>query len=144
VAKSNFFDPWDIVFFESTSGGDTLVPAVDFIDACPPKVGARFLAVLAAVAASPPPQFGGGGYWEAMHGEMTGFFEVRVGQGAYNYRLLCVLKNPLVDDANVESGPAIVCVTGFRKPLRSAANDRDYRAARDGRDEFLRTRRVAR
>jgi len=46
------------------------------------------LAVLNAVAAAPPPAFSGGGYWEAMHGEMTGFFEVRVdGPGRRHFRL---------------------------------------------------------
>ncbi len=87
------------MFFESAAGGETHVPAVDFLDASPPRVSARIVAVLEAVAASPPPQFGGGGYWEAMHGDMNGFFEVRVGQGNFNYRLLCVLANPLVDQA---------------------------------------------
>jgi hypothetical protein len=33
-------------------------------------------AVLTAVAAAPPHRFSGGGYWEAMHGEMTGYCEV--------------------------------------------------------------------
>ncbi len=137
-------DPWDIALFESTASVESMVPTIEFLDACPPKVAARIAVVLEAVAASPPPRFAGGGYWEAMHGEMNGFYEVRVGHGNFNYRLLCLLQNPLLDQDNVESGAAIVCLTGFRKPVRSAANDRDYQAARDARDEFLRTRRIAR
>jgi hypothetical protein len=137
-------EPWAIVFSESTVGADVLVPATDFLDACPPKVAARIVTVLEAVAASPPPRFGGGGYWEAMHGDMNGFYEVRVGHGTFNYRLLCVLMNPFVDLDGAISSPAIVCLTGFRKPVRSAANDRDYRAARSARDEFQRTRQVVR
>ena len=35
-------------------------------------------AALAAVASAPPKRFAGGGYWEAMGGAMTGWFEVRV------------------------------------------------------------------
>ena len=35
-------------------------------------------AVLAQVASAPPKRFAGGGYWEAMKGDMTGWFEVRV------------------------------------------------------------------
>jgi hypothetical protein len=127
---------WGVMFFESTDGVDVLVQVTDFLDACPPKVAARIVAVLQAVAASPPPRFGGGGYWEAMHGNMNGFYEVRVGHGTFNYRLLCVLNNPFVDLDGEESGPDVVCLTGFRKPVRSAANDRDYRAARTARDEF--------
>jgi hypothetical protein len=30
-----------------------------------------------AVAAAPPPQFSRGGKWEAMHGDMTGYCEIR-------------------------------------------------------------------
>ena len=30
-------------------------------------------AVLIAVAGAPPKKFAGGGYWEAMHGDMTGW-----------------------------------------------------------------------
>jgi hypothetical protein len=137
-------EPWAVAFFESVVGSDALVPAVEFLDACPPKVAARVVAVLSAVAASPPPRFGGGGYWEAMHGDMNGFYEVRVGHGSFNYRLLCLLLNPLVDHENASVGPAIVCLTGFRKPVRSAAHDRDYQAAREAREEFQQTRRVAR
>jgi hypothetical protein len=33
------------------------------------------LAVLNAVAEAPPPRFSGGGMWEAMHGEMAGFYD---------------------------------------------------------------------
>ncbi|CCH73168.1 hypothetical protein BN11_240004 [Nostocoides australiense Ben110] len=46
-------------------------------------------AALIAVASAPPKRFAGGGYWEAMKGEMTGWFEVRVdGPGRHHYRLL--------------------------------------------------------
>jgi hypothetical protein len=55
-----------------------------------------------------------------------------------------ILLNPLLDHENASVGPAIVCLTGFRKPVRSAAHDRDYQAAREAREEFQQTRRVAR
>jgi hypothetical protein len=42
------------------------------------KVQATIKAVLIAVAAAPPPAFSGGGKWEAMHGDMAGYFELRV------------------------------------------------------------------
>ncbi len=44
---------------------------------CPTNVRATIFAVLDAVADAPPPRFSGGGMWEAMHGDMAGFYEVR-------------------------------------------------------------------
>ena len=61
---------WGIVYFKTKDGK---APAEDFLDACPAKIEARFHAVLEAVRDAPPPQFSGGGYWEAMHGDMGGF-----------------------------------------------------------------------
>ena len=40
-------------------------------------IDAQFAAVLDAVAAAPPPRFSGGGKWEAMHGTMGGWYEIR-------------------------------------------------------------------
>jgi hypothetical protein len=53
----------------------------------PPPEEAMMKAVLMAVAAAPPPAFSGGGKWEAMHGDMSGFFEIRVdGPQRHHYR----------------------------------------------------------
>jgi hypothetical protein len=57
---------WDIVCY---ARDDESAPAITFLNACPNRVRATLLAVLAAVAAAPPPQFSGGGKWEAMRGE---------------------------------------------------------------------------
>lgn len=65
---------WDVVYYKAP---DRTVPAIDFLDGCPVKVAANLLAVLDAVAESPPPQYSGGGKWEAMHGSMGGYYEVR-------------------------------------------------------------------
>src|SRR5215211_2591809 len=82
---------WGIVYYANTRGG---VPAEAFLDACPSKVDATFNAVLEAVRAAPPPAFGGGGEWEAMHGTMAGYYEIRVtGPGRRHYRLFCILDN---------------------------------------------------
>ena len=82
---------WGIVYCATRDGR---VPAEDFFDGCPVKVEARFSAVLEAVRDAPPPQFSGGGYWEAMHGEMGGYYEIRLtGPGRRQYRLFCVLDN---------------------------------------------------
>jgi len=59
--------PWHVVYFDTPDLADS---AVAFLDACPHSVEAHLKAVLDAVAVAPPPRFSGGGYWEAMHGEM--------------------------------------------------------------------------
>lgn len=91
--------------------------------------------VLDAVAAAPPPQFSGGGYWEAMHGKMTGYFEVRKqGPKREQFRLFCILENP-TNTAELQRmglpGPAIAVLTGMRKPWRTAFSDADYNHVRE-------------
>jgi hypothetical protein len=66
---------WDVILYETQSGD---VPAADFLDGCPARVRGTILAVLDAVAAAPPPSFSGGGKWEAMHGSMGGYYEIRL------------------------------------------------------------------
>jgi hypothetical protein len=68
--------PWAVVYYRTADGE---IPAEDFLESCPNAVEAKIEAVLTAVADAPPPQFSGGGMWEAMHGDMSGYFEVRVG-----------------------------------------------------------------
>jgi hypothetical protein len=67
--------PWSVIYYRA---GDGTVPALEFLDGCPGKLEGEFSAVLDAVAAAPPPQFSGGGKWEAMHGAMTGYHEIRL------------------------------------------------------------------
>ncbi len=66
---------WGIVYYKARDGS---VPAEALLDACPLKVEATILAVLEAVRQAPPPQFSGGGKWEAVHGSMGGYYEIRV------------------------------------------------------------------
>ena len=100
TARPGRNDPHDVVFFRRHTDDDPSqsVPAREFLMACPTTVRARFAAVLVAVASAPPHRFAGGGYWESMHGEMVGWFEVRVdgpkpggGKGRHHYRLFCLL-----------------------------------------------------
>jgi len=56
---------------------DGTVPARDSLDDGPTNVVANLLAVLESVRGAPPPAFSGGGKWEAMHGRMGGYYEVR-------------------------------------------------------------------
>ncbi len=62
-------DPaWAVYFYRSPDGA---LPGEDFSDRCPIQVEAHFSRLLQAVAAGPPPAFPGGGYWQAMHGDMA-------------------------------------------------------------------------
>lgn len=86
-------DSHEIVYFRRTGDDSSQsIPGREFLSACPPKVRATIRAVLVAVATSPPKRFAGGGYWEAMKDEMSGWFEVRVnGPKRHHYRLFCRL-----------------------------------------------------
>jgi hypothetical protein len=126
---------WDVVYYKAP---DRTVPAIDFLDGCPVKVAANLLAVLDAVAESPPPQYSGGGKWEAMHGSMGGYYEVRAtGPQREQFRLFCVLENAEADEL-VRRGlgaPAVAVITGLRKPWRTTFGERDYRAVRSLGDD---------
>lgn len=118
--------PWDVIYFKAATGA---IPAVDFLKSCPAKIRAGFVAILDAVAEAPPPQFSGGGKWEAMHGMMTGWFEIRLtGPGREQFRLFCLLENG-TDEELVKRGlhkPCIAVIQGLRKPWRTIFSDRDY------------------
>jgi len=121
---------WGIVYFKAKDGD---VPAEDFLDSCPAKVEARFYAVLEAVRNAPPPRFSGGGYWEAMHGEMGGFYEIRLtGPGRRQYRLFCVLDNADSDGLRRRGfdRPQIAVITGMVKDSGKKFSDRDYAKVR--------------
>ena len=132
--------PWRIHFFQRAAADDAgeSVPTIEFLDGLPLKVAAEINAVLDAVAEAPPPAFSGGGKWEAMRGDMAGFYEVRVQGGGMNHRLLCLL----VREAGDLGGSSIVCLGGLSKPRREKADPRDYRRIKGYREEFERHRRV--
>jgi hypothetical protein len=122
--------PWSVVYYKASDG---TVPALEFLDGCPGKLEGEFTAVLDAVAAAPPPQFSGGGKWEAMHGEMTGYHEIRLtGPGREQFRLFCLLENAS-DEELLKRGltkPAIAVLDGRRKPSRTVLSTADYRAVK--------------
>jgi hypothetical protein len=138
---------WDIVYYKTATGA---VPAEQFLDSCPPKVDATINAVLQAVRAAPPPAFSGGGMWEAMHGTMGGYHEIRVtGPGRRHYRLFCRLDNGTPDElaARGFERPVIAVISGMVKAHRQVFSDGEYkRYVRDLGDDYMRTlpRRVAR
>lgn len=135
-------EPWRIHFFQRHKSEDPAktVPVMEFLDGLPAKVAAEIHAVLDAVAAAPPPSFSGGGKWEAMHGAMAGFYEVRVQHGGVNHRVFCVLEREAID----LGGSSIVCLGGLSKPRRTAARPRDYRQIRQYGAEFAKRRTVLR
>ena len=55
-----------------------------------------------------------------------------------NHRLFCVLDR----DADDLGGSCIVAVDGLSKPVRSAANPKDYKRALKHREEFRKRRSV--
>lgn len=119
---------WGIVYYEAADGS---VPAERFLSACPTKIEARILAVLEVVRDAPPPAFSGGGMWEAMHGSMNGYYEIRVtGPGRVQYRLFCMLDNAETEEELARRGfsdPQIAVINGMSKPIREVFSDGEYR-----------------
>ncbi|MDP9223727.1 MAG: hypothetical protein M3P18_07690 [Actinomycetota bacterium] len=102
-------------------------PGREALDSYPPKVRASMRAALVAVASAPPKRFAGGGYWEAMKGAMTGWFELRVdGPGRHHYRLFCMLDY----DAEGQGKPLLVVIDGRDKPFRTTLSDANYAEVR--------------
>jgi Txe/YoeB family toxin of Txe-Axe toxin-antitoxin module len=129
---------WGIVFYRAPSGD---IPGEAFLDSCPAKVEANIAAVLDAVRRAPPPAFSGGGKWEAMHGTMKGYYEVRAtGPGRTHYRLFCLLENGS-DDELAERGfdePQIVVISGMAKANATTFSDAEYRVGvRDLGEDYL-------
>ena len=139
-AQAEARTPWRVHFFKRhvEVDPDETVLARDFLDRCPTAVAAKLIAVVKAVADAPPPAFSGGGKWEAMHGEMKGFYEARVdGPKRRHYRLFCVLER---DGARVGLvGPSLVLITGKDKAFRTVLSAADYEAVRElGLEYFAR------
>ena len=129
-------DLHEIVFFQRHVSADIneSTPGQDFLnEVCPVGVRRTFRAVLIAVAKAPPKRFAGGGYWEAMHGDMSGWFEVRVdGPKRRHYRLFCLLD---YDHPN-EPKPLLVVVTGMSKLFTTQFSDADYAKVRKLGSEY--------
>jgi hypothetical protein len=126
------------VYFRRHHDDDPAEPAPgrDFLNGCPTKVRATMRAVLVAVAAAPPKRYAGGGYWEAMKGEMTGWFEVRVdGPKRHHYRLYCRLDYEARNQGTDK--PLLVVIAGLDKPFRTELRPADYAGVRALGDECL-------
>jgi len=130
-------DPHEIVFFQRHIDDDPLQPSPgrEALNSYPTAVRAKMRAALIAVAAAPPKRFAGGGYWEAMKGEMSGWFELRIdGHGRHHYRLFCLLDY----EAEGLGKPLLVIITGKDKPFRTRLSEKDYASVRSLDEEYLR------
>lgn len=129
-------DAHEIAYFKRHVDDDPteVSPGREFLARCPVGVRAKFRAVLTHVAAAPPKRFAGGGYWEAMKGDMRGYFEVRVdGPKRHHYRLFCRLDY----EAKGMSKPLLVVITGLDKPFRTELTAGQYANVRELGDEYL-------
>ena len=128
-------DPYDIAYFKRHKDDDPSesVPGKEFIETCPLTVRARMQNVLIAVASAPPHRFSGGGYWEAMSGDMAGYHEVRVdGPSRTHYRLFCKL------DTNAEGDKLLLTIIGgASKPFRTEFSSAVYDKVRELGEEYL-------
>lgn len=110
--------PFEVMYFDGKTG--KLPNPREFLATCPVPVRAKFFAVLKAVSEAPPPRFSGGGYWEAMHGAMAGWYEIRLtGPGREQFRVFCVLRSS-----------RLIVVTGMRKRNGEVFDRRDYERIR--------------
>lgn len=129
-------DVHEVAFFrrhlEDDRGQQT--PGRDALNNWPKGIRAKARAVIAAVAAAPPMRFAGGGYWEAMKGDMVGWFEIRInGPQRHHFRLYCKLDYAAMGiDA-----PLLVIIDGRDKPFRSELSPQEYLKIRNLGIEYL-------
>lgn len=125
---------WDPYFFKRTDPDATpAVPAREWLGMVPVEVEAEVMATVDAVAQGPPPQFRGGLRYKPMHGDMTGWFEVRTKHQKRLYRLFCLQDRK----APGLPRPALVMVIGADKPNESAFSAAFYRMVRGLGEEYL-------
>lgn len=85
---------------------------------------AKFAAILESVASAPPRSFSGGGYWEAMHGELDGVFEIRFqGRDRWLFRFFCLLLEQ-------SQPPVLLVFAGTKKRPSSVISRGDYAKVR--------------
>jgi hypothetical protein len=121
--KPNSDDVHEIALYIGIDLPRGLVPARKFINDCPVSIRAKLRNILIEVANAPPKRFSGGGYWEAMHGALTGWHEVRVtGPGRTQYRLFCLLDY----EALGLDKPLLVVITGMAKSNGTKFSENDY------------------
>ena len=122
----------EVVYFAGPMSGNLPTPR-DFFNALPVKVQAKLTSILVAVAGAPPGRFSGGGYWEAMHGQMRGFYEIRADFQKMHYRLICLLDYEAIES----SGPLLVIVAGLSKPIGTTIKPEVYADVKSAGLQYL-------
>jgi hypothetical protein len=117
--------PHAVEFFRRHPDDDPTesAPGYEFIESCPNRVGDKILAVLKAVL------------WEAMHDDMTGWYEVRAdgGKPRQHHRVFCRLDTQA---AGVDR-PILAVIAGMSKDIGTEFSDADYAKMRDLGDEYF-------
>jgi hypothetical protein len=111
----------EVVYFAGETPRQLKLPQ-DFLDACPKQVQAKFSQILLAVAQAPPNRFSGGGYWEAMRGDLKGIFEVRADFKKQHYRLFCLLDY----EALGKDWPLLAVLAGMQKSRGTVFSELEY------------------
>jgi hypothetical protein len=125
----------DVVYFQRHHDDDPseASPGHQVLHSWPLSVQAKAIARLAHVAAAPPKRVRGGGYWEAMSGDMTGWHEIRVdGSNRHHYRLFCIVDNAALNCDR----PFIAVIDGRDKAFRTVLAEQDYDDIRRLGDEY--------
>ena len=124
--------PFRVVFYNPKRVA--VSPGEEYLSGCPVGIRGRFLAALVEIAKAPPFRFRGGGLWEAMHGTMTGWFEVRINSGhREHYRLFCVLDH---EAQNFEER-LLVVISGRTKKYGTTLDSAEYRKIKKLGDEYF-------
>lgn len=128
----------DVEFFKRriADDPDQEVPAFVQFAKFPDAIRRRILAVLKAVAEAPPTKFAGGGMWEAMHDEMSGYFEVRVKNKGLLYRAFCLLDT--LADPEVHPKPILAVIDAEVKKDGTSLPSSRYATVRALGDEYIR------
>jgi hypothetical protein len=125
-------EDWQIEFLKDSRTGR--VPAREFLDEVPDEPAAELLATLQAVEGTRPPfAFRGGARWQAMSGDMSGWFEARDKHKQLLYRLFVRLDR---DPPGLPHN-AIVVVDGGVKRNESAFTDEFYADLRDQWERYV-------
>ena len=120
--------PFEIAWLLNSQGE---AEASLFLLSVEPKARADLVLTLEYVALAPPYKANRmAGRWEAMHGEMTGWFEARKQFGNRLYRLYCFL------DAELRY---LVVATGRKKMSGETLSSRQYEQIRELREHYYST-----
>ncbi len=127
-------EPWRIAYFIRHPDDDRAqaAPGHDFIESCPREARATLSEILIAVAAGPPPTFPGGAMWQAMHGGLRGFHEVRHRHRRLLFRVFCRVDRDPATGRNL-----LTVIDGAVKPVGTALPPSVYTRVRCYGDEYL-------